>query len=101
MEHHDLQFFERSALNRLGERTACRDVQDPRAFRTLPDWVPAWCFACIRWALRNHGGRCPLKLDWFAARGLRSREPVVIHELREGRAMPLSDHDPIGVEILA
>jgi hypothetical protein len=25
----------------------------------------------------------------------------VIHELREGRATPLSDHDAIGVEILA
>jgi hypothetical protein len=63
--------------------------------------VPGWCFHFIRWALRNHGGRCPVKLDWFATRGVRCRNPVVIHDLREGRAVPLSDHDAIGVDVLA
>ncbi|HEY1342289.1 MAG TPA: endonuclease/exonuclease/phosphatase family protein [Bryobacteraceae bacterium] len=92
--------FEYERSNRLGEHTICYDVCDPRATGNLREWVPEWCFAFIRWALRNHGGRCPMKLDWFATRELRVENPVVIHELREGRAEPMSDHDAIGVDIV-
>jgi endonuclease/exonuclease/phosphatase family metal-dependent hydrolase len=91
--------FERS--NHLGEHTICYDVCDPRATGSLRDWVPEWCFAFIRWALRKHEGRCPMKLDWFATRGLRVESPVVIHDLREGLVTPMSDHDAIGVDVLA
>ncbi|HTQ56563.1 MAG TPA: endonuclease/exonuclease/phosphatase family protein [Bryobacteraceae bacterium] len=93
--------FEYRASNRLGEHTVAYDVGDLRATKALRDWVPGWCFHFIRWALRNHGGRCPLKLDWFATRGLASVDPRVIHEVREGRRVPLSDHDAIGVDIVA
>ena len=86
--------------NRLGDRTASYDVEDPKTHKNLREWVPAWCFSFIRWALRNHGGKCPLKIDWFATRGLGSKNPVIIHELRERRAVPLSDHDPIGVDVV-
>jgi hypothetical protein len=41
-----------------------------------------------------------MKLDWFATRGLKVEAPVVIHDLREGRAAPMSDHDAIGVDIV-
>ena len=86
--------FEYRLSNRLGEYTAYYDVSDPRYFRNLGEWVPEWCFAFIRWALRNHGGRCPMKLDWFATRGLRVENPVVIHDA------PFSDHEAIGVDIV-
>ena len=86
--------------NRLGDRTASYDVEDAKTHKNLREWVPAWCFSFIRWALRNHGGKCPLKIDWFATRGLGSKNPVIIHELRERRAVPLSDHDPIGVDVV-
>ena len=92
--------FEYDRSNHLGEHTICYDVCDPRATGNLREWVPEWCFAFIRWSLRNHGGRCPMKLDWFATRGLRVENPVVIHDLRESRAIPLSDHDAIGVDIV-
>jgi len=92
--------FEYSACNRLGEYTATYDAYDSKTRQTLGEWVPNWCFAFMRWALRNHGGRCPLKIDWFATRGARSANPVVIHDLREGRPVPLSDHDAIGVDII-
>jgi hypothetical protein len=85
----------------MGEHTICYDVCDPRATGSLREWVPEWCFAFIRWALRNHEGHCPMKLDWFATRGLRVENPVVIHDLREGLAAPMSDHDAIGVDVLA
>lgn len=42
-----------------------------------------------------------MKLDWFATRGLRVESPIVIHDLREGLAAPMSDHDAIGVDVLA
>lgn len=91
--------YEYSQSNVMGERTAYYDMLSPAAVRNLGEWVPHWCFAFIRWALRNHGGRCPLKLDWFATRGLRPERPVVPHEFREGLEVPMSDHDPVGVDI--
>jgi endonuclease/exonuclease/phosphatase family metal-dependent hydrolase len=92
--------FEYQRSNRMGEHTICYDVCDPRATGNLREWVPEWCFAFIHWALRNHEGRCPMKLDWFATRGLRVETPVVIHDLREGRNAPMSDHDAIGVDVV-
>ena len=93
------QGFDYRHSNVLGERTASYDADCSKTRENLSEWVPDWCFAFIRWSLRNHGGRCPIKLDWFATRGARARNPVVIHELREGRPVPLSDHDPVGVDV--
>ncbi len=93
--------FDYKTCNRLGERTVSYDADDPKTRQNLGEWVPGWCFAFMRWALRNHGGKCPLKIDWFATRGMRCEDPVVIHDLREGRRVPLSDHDAIGVDVVA
>ncbi len=93
--------FDYKTCNRLGERTISYDADDPKTRQNLGEWVPGWCFAFMRWALRNHGGKCPLKIDWFATRGMRCEDPVVIHDLREGRRVPLSDHDAIGVDVVA
>jgi endonuclease/exonuclease/phosphatase family metal-dependent hydrolase len=91
--------FDYKTCNRLGERTISYDADDPKTRQNLGEWVPGWCFSCMRWALRHHGGKCPLKIDWFATRGLRCENPRVIHDLREGRHPPLSDHDAIGVDV--
>jgi endonuclease/exonuclease/phosphatase family metal-dependent hydrolase len=93
--------YEYKNSNVLGEHTISYDVDDLRTYKGLSEWVPQWCFPFIRWALRNHGGKCPLKIDWFATRGLRVESPTVIHNVREGLAVPMSDHDAIGVEIVA
>ena len=92
--------FDFRGCNRLGERTTSYDANDAKTYKNLREWVPEWCFAFIRWALRNHDGKCPLKIDWFATRGVAARDPVVLHELREGRERPLSDHDAIGVDVM-
>jgi endonuclease/exonuclease/phosphatase family metal-dependent hydrolase len=92
------QGFEFDRSNVPGEYTIYYDVDDLRTFKGLAEWVPLWCFPFIRWSLRGHGGRCPLKIDWFASRGLEVSSPRVIHDVRE-RARPLSDHDAIGVEV--
>jgi hypothetical protein len=94
--------FDWRSCNCVGKPTFAYDIADLKARRNLGEWVPGWCFTCIRWALRNHGGKCPLKLDWFASRGLRAADPIVIGDLRsEDGGSRLSDHDAIGVEVFA
>jgi hypothetical protein len=92
--------FDYRRCNALGERTMSYDVTCGKTRENLGEWVPGWCFAFIRWALRNHEGRCPLRVDWFATRGLACERPTVLHEFREGLDRPLSDHDAIGLEIV-
>jgi endonuclease/exonuclease/phosphatase family metal-dependent hydrolase len=93
--------FEFEKSNVMGEYTTYYSVDEPRANGSLREWVPEWCFSFIRWSLRNHGGRCPFKLDWMATRGLTVERPTVVHDCREPGAAPLSDHDAVGVDILA
>ncbi len=85
--------------NVLGAHTVHYDVADARAEGSLREWVPEWCFAFIHWSLREHGGRCPFKLDWLAVRGVEPSEPRVLHEKRDRTHAPLSDHDAIGVDV--
>ncbi len=91
--------FDYRRCNLPAERTTSYDVDDAKTHKNLREWVPNWCFDFIRWALRDHDGKCPLKIDWFAIRGLETRDPIVMHEFREGRKPPLSDHDAIGVDV--
>ena len=93
--------FDYRHANRLGEYTLYYEFDNKRTFKGLSEWVPLWCFPFIRWALRNHNGRCPLKIDWFATRGLEVRDPIVIHDVNDGKPAPLSDHDAIGLDVLA
>lgn len=96
----DERAFDWRGPNLLDERTTSYDVDDAKTHKNLREWVPAWCFDFIRWALREFDGKCPLKIDWFAARELRTDAPVVLHEFREGRKPPLSDHDAIGIDLV-
>jgi hypothetical protein len=84
----------------MGEPTVQYDVDDPKTRQNLGEWVPNWCFAFIRWALRRHDGKCPLKLDWFATRGARVEDPVIVSDLRTTDGRPLSDHSAIGVDVV-
>lgn len=92
--------FDYRSANVSGAPTVYYDIGDIRIRRNLNEWVPAWCFAFIKWSLRNHGGRCPLKLDWFAVRGLRTENPAVAHDLSQAYGEPLSDHDPIALDLV-
>ena len=91
--------YDYRTTNSLGEYTIYYAFENDRTYQGLAEWVPQWCFPFIRWSLRNHNGRCPLKLDWFAARGLETADPAVIHDLRENREVPLSDHDAVGLDV--
>jgi len=96
----EAQGFEYRRSNRLGEPTIQYDVDDPKTRQNLGEWVPGWCFAFVRWALRRHDGKCPLKLDWFATRGARVENPAIVWDLRSSDGRPLSDHAAIGVDIV-
>jgi endonuclease/exonuclease/phosphatase family metal-dependent hydrolase len=87
-------------LNAPGVGTLHYDVADIASNTSLGDWVPAWCFPFIRWALAGHGGRCSLKLDWFAGLGIRpTAPPHVVSDLADEDG-PLSDHDAIALDFL-
>lgn len=94
------QGFEYRCSNRMGEPTIRYDVDDRKTRLNLGEWVPNWCFAFMRWALRNHGGTCPLKLDWFATRRARVENPIIVEGLRSSEGRPLSDHAAIGVDLV-
>ncbi|MEA2173307.1 MAG: hypothetical protein QOD00_899 [Blastocatellia bacterium] len=84
-------------LNEPGGCTLHYDVADMAVNTNMGDWVPQWCFWFINRALEKHEGRCSLKLDWFAGKGIRPdthARPGVVGNLRD-EAGPLSDHDAI------
>ena len=84
-------------LNRMGACTLHYDAANLATNRNMAEWIPNWCFWFIDWALKEHQGRCSMKLDWFAGKGILhdpQSPPRVIGGLGEifGK---LSDHDPI------
>lgn len=105
--------FEYEQSNELGAGTNHYATDDFKKYKILSDWVPQWCFAFIVWALRPYGGKCSLKLDWFASRNLKlvgpndqlthngvsATKPKVIMGLRSD-GNELSDHDPIVVDFV-
>lgn len=95
--------FEYRGLNEPGAGTLHYDVKDLAANTNMGEWVPRWCFWWIEWALRDNGGRCSLKLDWFAGRGVEpqaSEPPRVVGNLRGRAGEVLSDHDPIVLDFV-
>ncbi len=89
-------------LNVAGECTLHYSIRDLAANKNMGEWIPQWCFRFINWALEKEGGRCSLKLDWFAGKGIQvdSSDPEQSPAILEGmtaRKPPLSDHDPIVV----
>ena len=89
--------YEYRSLNQPGACTLHYEVNDLAINTNMGDWIPDWCFWFIRWALKDVGGKCSMKLDWFAGRDIvadSSHPPAVLDEIHD-RENPLSDHDPI------
>jgi endonuclease/exonuclease/phosphatase family metal-dependent hydrolase len=90
-------------LNALGVCTLHYDVGDAAVNTNMGDWIPQWCFPFIDWALKKQEGRCSLKLDWFAGKGIKlapGTRPQVVGGLRDAGGI-LSDHDPIVLDFVA
>ena len=89
-------------LNVAGGCTLHYSIRDLAANKNMGEWIPRWCFWFINWTLAKEGGRCSLKLDWFAGKGIEvdANDPEQTPAILEGmtaREPPLSDHDPIVV----
>ncbi len=89
--------YDYQSLNESGAGTFPYDVKDIAVNTNMGDWVPQWCFWFLNRALEPYGGRCSLKLDWFAGKGITpdsENPPRVIYNLDDA-AGKLSDHDAI------
>jgi endonuclease/exonuclease/phosphatase family metal-dependent hydrolase len=85
-------------LNEAGVGTFDLVTNDTELGQMAMDQFPEWILRWINQLVAKSGGRFSLKLDWFAARGLRPHEKKVV-KLRPGvDHSPLdrpSDHHPI------
>ncbi len=86
-------------FNKAGECTLHYNVKDLAANLNMGEWVPQWCFWFINWALKKTGGSCSMKLDWFAGQGLRPLQPAVAISGLNAGGKPVSDHDPIVIDV--
>jgi endonuclease/exonuclease/phosphatase family metal-dependent hydrolase len=94
--------YDYKSLNVAGGCTLHYDIDNSAYNTNLGDWVPKWCFPWIFWALEKTGGKCSLKLDWFAGKGIKTApgtEPRVIGNLRDAEVQ-LSDHDAIVLDFV-
>jgi endonuclease/exonuclease/phosphatase family metal-dependent hydrolase len=82
-------------LNNPGECTLHYDVKDIAANSNMGEWVPQWCFWFTNWALERTGGRCSMKLDWFAGKGIQPVAPACAIPDLTDNGRRISDHDPI------
>ncbi|MBX7148416.1 endonuclease/exonuclease/phosphatase family protein [bacterium] len=93
-------------FNALGVGTLHYTVDHIDKNKLIQEVVPGWCRRIMEETLRRNGGKVSLKLDWFAAKGLKiapvgvegAEPPMVIGGLKAGGEF-LSDHDPIVVDI--
>jgi endonuclease/exonuclease/phosphatase family metal-dependent hydrolase len=89
-------------LNEQGVGTLPYDVKDLAVNTNMEDWVPRWCFWFLNRALEPYGGRCSLKLDWFAGKGIKpdsENRPRVVGQLDDADGK-LSDHDAIVLDFV-
>jgi endonuclease/exonuclease/phosphatase family metal-dependent hydrolase len=94
--------YEYQSLNEAGAGTLHYEVASIEKNTNLRDWVPEWCFPFIFWAAGRVGGRVSVRLDWFAANGLKlaaGSRPQTLGSLVDDEGRPLSDHDAIAVDL--
>jgi len=82
-------------FNTPGECTLHYNISDIATNLNMGEWVPQWCFWFINWALKQTGGGCSMKLDWFAGRELRPVMPAFAVPGLMSHGAAVSDHDPI------
>jgi endonuclease/exonuclease/phosphatase family metal-dependent hydrolase len=90
--------LEIEGFNDRSRGTLYYDANDPEIVRKALDYIPP---AAVRWMRRKlepWGGRVPMRVDWFAGRGIEPLRAEVV-ERPEWKGQPISDHNPIVLEI--
>ncbi len=91
--------YEYKRFNQLGVGTLHYDIRSIEKNTNLREWVPAWCFPFIFWAVAKVGGKVSVRLDWFAGKGIEIvGNPKTVSDLRNSEGTPLSDHDAIALD---
>ncbi|TPV96486.1 MAG: hypothetical protein B7733_04555 [Myxococcales bacterium FL481] len=85
-------------FNDLTKGTFHYDLRDPDVVRKTSDYIPPVLYRWLDRRLEPWQGRVPMRIDWFAGRGLSPRSPWVI-ELPQHHGVRASDHHPIGVTV--
>lgn len=86
------------AFNAMDQETSRYEVGEFESESKVRDHLPRFAVDLLRYKLRPWDGVTPLKLDWFAGRGLQPSGQRVFHRPRwDGRS--LSDHDPVMVDV--
>jgi endonuclease/exonuclease/phosphatase family metal-dependent hydrolase len=105
--------FDVEAFNDMTRGSARYEVGTFDSESKIRDHLPAFVVPLLRWRLKPWNGVAPLKIDWFAARGLRalrggearepggreSLDPTVFERVR-WQGQVISDHDPILVDVI-
>ena len=104
LSHHEFDF---NTPNDRSMGTLYYDINDPIIEAKLRQYrIPKFLLTYLRHKLARYNGRVPLRLDWFAARGLKTvTQPsgdygppkVIDRPLWQGQ--PVSDHSPIVVDL--
>jgi len=97
--------FEYEPFNAMGVGTTRYEVGTYESESKVTEMLPGFAVKILRWKLKPWNGVAPLKIDWFAGRGLQplgeaesSLAPTVLARPSwEGTL--LSDHDPIVVDL--
>ncbi len=105
--------FETGPFNDLTTGTMRYEVGDFDSESKVRDFLPGFAVSFLRWRLKPWNGVAPLKIDWFAARGLQvapvtpaddatqraSVAPMVV-ERATWQGQRLADHDPVVVDVV-
>ncbi len=85
-------------FNDRGRGTIYYDISDADLITKAHDYVPAPLLRWLERRLEPWGGVVPLKVDWFAGRGVTARSATVIERpTHEGQR--IADHNPIVVDL--
>ena len=107
LEQHE---FELRAYNAMDQETTRYEVGDFESESKVSDFLPQFAVNLLRRKLSPWQGVAPIKLDWFAGRGLKpiwpeqsdapagSLSPRAFHR-PEWEGKRLSDHDPVMVDL--
>lgn len=104
--------FDYGSFNAPAQGTTRYEVGTFDSESKVLEYLPGVAVKILRWRLRPWNGVAPLKIDWFAGRGVRalgagemvdmdgrvSRAPLSIEKPRWQGTL-LSDHDPIVVDV--